>query len=138
MVYVISSSLVLIPFMQFKLLISMASINYASLLTKLKADLPESEPEPKKRRRSSTSYFYPTEAQNHMLDICGYKDFTNPPIFDTIKKKPTHLSLNIQTTRKHLRTNMAQSHVQVNTPSSVSISNYLHHDPHSTNDLLAS
>jgi hypothetical protein len=84
MVYVISSSLVLIPFMQFKLLISMVPINYVSLLTKLKANLPE--PEPKKRRRSSTTSFYPTEAQNRMLDVCGYKDFTNPPTFDTIKE----------------------------------------------------
>ena len=32
---------------------------------------------------------------------------------------------------------MAQSHVQVNTPSSVLISNSLHHEPHSTNNLLA-
>jgi deferrochelatase/peroxidase EfeB len=72
--------------MQFKLLISMAPINYASMLTKLKADLPESELEPKKRRRSSTTSFYPTEAQNRLLDVCGYKDFTNPPAFDTIKE----------------------------------------------------
>ena len=51
--------LVLIHFMQFKLLISMAPINYARLLTKLKVDLPESEPEPKKKGRFSTTSFYP-------------------------------------------------------------------------------
>ena len=72
--------------MQFKLLISMAPIIYASMLTKLKADLPEPEPEPKKRGRFSATSFYPTEAQNRMLDVCGYKDFTNPPTFDTIKE----------------------------------------------------
>jgi hypothetical protein len=64
----------------------MVPINYASLFTKLKADLPVSEPETKKRRRTSTSSFYPTEAHNRMLDVCGYKDFTNPPAFDTIKE----------------------------------------------------
>ena len=86
MVYVISNSLVLIPFMQFKLLVSMAPINYANLLTKLKVDLPESEPEPKKRSRSSTVFFLSTEAHNRMLNVCGYKYFTNPPTFDTIKE----------------------------------------------------
>ena len=78
--------------MQFKLLISLAPINYASMLTKLKADLPESEPEAKKRRRSSTTSFYPTEAQNHMLDVCGYKDFTNLPAFDAIKEANTFVT----------------------------------------------
>ena len=86
MVYVISGSLVLIPFMHFKLLISMARMNYASMLTKLNVDLPEREPEPKKRVRFSTTSFYPTEAQNRLLDVCSYKDFTNPPAFDTIKE----------------------------------------------------
>ena len=137
MVYVISSSLVLLPFMQLKLLISMALINYASLLTKLKVDLPESEPEPKKRIHSSTTSFYPTEAHNRMLDVCGYKDFTNPLAFDTIKEANAFITI-LYTTRKHSRTDMAQSHIQVNTPSSVLNSNYLHHDPYSTNDLLAS
>ena len=70
----------------------MAPINYASLLTKLKADLPKSELEPKNRRRSSTIYFYPTEAQNRMLDVCGYKYFTNPSAFDTIKETNTFVT----------------------------------------------
>ena len=70
----------------------MALINYTSLLTKLKADLPESKPEPKKRRRSSTTYFYPTEAQNRMLDVCGYKYFMNPPAFDIIKETNTFVT----------------------------------------------
>ena len=78
--------------MQFKLLVSMAPINYANLLAKLKVDLPESEPEPKKRRRSSTTSFYPIESQNRMLDVCDYKDFTNPSVFDTIKEANTFLT----------------------------------------------
>ena len=55
-------------------------------IDKLKVDLPESEPEPKKKHRSSTTSFYPTKAQNRLLDVCGYKNFVNPPAFNTIKE----------------------------------------------------
>ena len=137
MVYVISSSLVLIPFMRFKLLISMAPINYTSLLTKLKADLSGSEVELKKRGHFSNTFFFP---QRHRIACWMFAVMKISRIRQLLipSRKPTHLSLNMQTTKKHSKTYMAHNHVHVNTPSSVLISNYLHHDPHSTNDMLAS
>ena len=58
------------------------TINYSRLLTKLKAELPETTP---KKTRIEKKLF-PTEAQRRLLDVCGYQDFLNPPGFDTIWK----------------------------------------------------
>ena len=58
------------------------TINYSRLLTKLKAEVPETTP--KKPRIEKT--FFPTEAQSRLLDVCGYKDFLNPPGFGTVRE----------------------------------------------------
>ena len=56
------------------------TINYSRLLTKLKAEVPETTP--KKPHIEKT--FFPTEAQRRLLNVCGYKDFLNPPGFGTV------------------------------------------------------
>ena len=58
------------------------AINYSHLLTKLKAELPESTP----KKSCSAKRFYPTETQRWLLDVCGYKFFLNSPGFDTVKE----------------------------------------------------
>ena len=59
-----------------------AAINYSRFLTKPKAEMPETSP--KKQRTVKT--FYPTEAQRRLLDVCGYKNFLNPPGFETVRE----------------------------------------------------
>ena len=58
------------------------AINYSRLLSKLKAKVPDTTP--KKPRIEKT--FYPTEAQRRLLDVCGYKEFLNPPGFGTVRE----------------------------------------------------
>ena len=58
------------------------TINYSRLLNKLKAEVPETTP--KKPRIEKT--FFPTEAQRRLLDVCGYKEFLNPPGFKTVRE----------------------------------------------------
>ena len=58
------------------------TINYFRLLTKLKAEV--SEMTSKKPRIEKT--LFPTEAQRRLLDVCGYKDFLNPPGFETVRE----------------------------------------------------
>jgi hypothetical protein len=58
------------------------AINFSRLLTKLKAELPETTP--KKPRIAKK--FYPTEAQCRLLDVCGYKNFLNPSGFDSVRE----------------------------------------------------
>ena len=58
------------------------TINYSRLLTKLKAEVPETTP--KKSRIEKT--FFPTKTQRRFLDVCKYKDFLNPPCFGTVRE----------------------------------------------------
>ena len=57
------------------------AINYSRLLTKLKTALPETTP-----KKPRVMNFFSNEAQRRLLDICAYKNFLNPPSFDTVKK----------------------------------------------------
>ena len=59
-----------------------AAINYSRLLSKLKAEVPETAPKKPKIEKQ----FFPTEAQRRLLDICGYKDFLNPPGFGSVRE----------------------------------------------------
>ena len=56
------------------------TINYSRLLTKLKAELPETSP----KKPRNTKKFYSTEAQRRLLDVCGYKISLNPPDFESV------------------------------------------------------
>ena len=58
------------------------AINYSRLLTKLKVELPDTNP--KKPRNGKK--FYPTEVQRRLLDVCEYKNFLNPPGFDNVRE----------------------------------------------------
>jgi hypothetical protein len=46
----------------------------------LQTELPETTP----NKSRIAKKFYPTEAQRRLLDVCGYKDFLNPPGFDSV------------------------------------------------------
>ena len=56
------------------------NIDYTSLLTKLKAELPERAPKKPKIERTS----YPSEAQKRLMNVCGFIDFLNPPGFSSL------------------------------------------------------
>jgi hypothetical protein len=58
------------------------AINFSRLLTKLKAELPETTP----KKPRIVKKFYSTEAQRRLLDVYGYKDFLNPSGFDSVRK----------------------------------------------------
>ena len=58
------------------------TINYSRLLTKLKAEVPETTS--KKSRIEKT--LFPTEAQRRLLDVYWYKDFLIPPCFGIVKE----------------------------------------------------
>ena len=58
------------------------AINYFRLLTKLKADLPETIP--KKPRNANK--FYPSEEQRRLLDVCSFKVFLEPHGFDIVRE----------------------------------------------------
>ena len=59
-----------------------STINYFQLLTKLKAELPETSP----KKPRNTKKFYPTEVQRRLLDVCGYKNFLNPLGFESVRE----------------------------------------------------
>ena len=59
-----------------------ATINYSRLLTKLKAELSEISP----NKPRNVKKFHPTEAQRRLLDVCGYKNFLNPPDFESMRE----------------------------------------------------
>ena len=57
-----------------------SNINYSTLLTKLKVELPERTP--KKMKIEKT--FYPNEPQCRFLNVCGFIDYLNLPGFLTV------------------------------------------------------
>jgi hypothetical protein len=56
------------------------NINYTTLLTKLKAELPDRAPKNLKIEKK----FYPSEAQSSILNVCGFIDYLNPPGFSSL------------------------------------------------------
>ena len=54
-------------------------INFTSLLTQLKAELPARPINKPKVEK----IFYTTEAQKRLLNVCGFIDFLNPPWFSS-------------------------------------------------------
>lgn len=57
-------------------------INYWTLLTQLKKELPERSLKKPKVEKN----FYPSEAQKRLLHICGCIDFLNPPGFSSVSE----------------------------------------------------
>jgi hypothetical protein len=55
-------------------------VNYGMLLCKLKTKLTHNEAsEPKKPKVKKT--YQPTEVQQKLLDVCGFRNFKTPPTF---------------------------------------------------------
>ena len=90
------------------MIVQVMQINYSRLLNKLKAEVPDTTP--KKSRIEKT--FYPTEAQRQFLDVCGYKEFLNPPGFGTAREVNQFVTEHADF-RKNLRRSMVTCHVQV-------------------------
>ncbi len=60
-------------------------VNYGTLLCKLKIELTQNvTSEPKKPKVEKI--YQPTEAQQKLLDVCGFKDFKTPLSFKCVPK----------------------------------------------------